>query len=296
MEGQNIRSWGILLLLAFVWGSSFILMEKALHGEGGIDLLSPMQIAQFRLAISGITLIPFSIIALRKIEPKMLIWISMVGIFGNGIPAFLFPLAQTKLASGFAGMLNTLTPFFVFLIAVFIFGTRVKRRQIIGLFIGLAGAVGLIMVEKGVSGEFSIPHALYIVIATICYGISVSILHFKLKKANSLFVAALALLIVGLPSTISILIRGELQILNQGSDMVYAFGYVIILSVLGTALALILFNRLVQVTNSIFASTVTYIIPIFAALWGVYFGEQIGWLHILFGAVIIGGVYLVNKK
>lgn len=271
-------------------------MEKALHGPEEENLLSPLQVSLSRLAISGFSLLPFAVIALKKVSIRQFFWITLVGIFGNGLPSYLFPLAQENLGSGFAGMLNTLTPIFVFLISIVVYNVAVKRNQIIGLLLGLLGAMGLVFIEKGASGNFSYLSAFWIILATICYAISVTTMYHKLKDVKPLHVASLALIIVGIPSFLYGLSAGWISEIYSSGPLLEATGYVTILSVFGTAWALVLFNQLVQKTDSIFASTVTYIIPIFAAMWGIFHGERIGLFHLFFGAIIISGVYLVNKK
>ena len=289
-------SWLTLFLLAFIWGSSFILMELALFDENKNPTISPLMVALYRLVISGLVLLPFSLTSIFKIRQKDLFWIALVGIFGNGIPGFLFPMAQTNLASAFTGMLNSLTPFFTFLLALIVFRMKVRWMQVLGLAIGLVGTVGLIGVESGFQGNFSIGYSLLVVLATICYAISVSIIHFKLKEVNPVHIASIALLMMGVPSLIAVLVTDNVRPILEVPAIQTSFMYIVILAIFGTALSLILFNKLVQKTDSIFASSVTYIIPIFAAMWGIYFGEDIGIWHLLFGAIIIGGVYLVNRK
>ena len=113
----------ILFFLAFIWGSSFILMKK------GLVAFTDQQVAALRLFIAFLTLLPFlfkAIIDLRKIQ---IIPLLIIGLFGNGLPAFLFTKAQTTLDSSFVGILNSLTPIFTLLVGIGIFGKKISIQK-----------------------------------------------------------------------------------------------------------------------------------------------------------------------
>lgn len=286
--------WILLIVLALIWGSSFILMKKALFDPSGAILYSPVQVAGLRLLIAGVVLLPISFKLIFKYNLSILFWMFLVAVFGNALPAILFTYAQTKLDSGYVGMLNSLTPIFTFLVAVFLFHQKFHRAQLIGLFIGLAGTLGLMSI-KGTAGDFYWEYSLMVVFASFCYGISVNIIHKKLVGIPSLNIASVALLIAAIP--------GGMYVASSNIGEVFANEYAIdgliftsILAIVGTAFALVLFNRLVQLTDAVVASSVTYFIPIVAVLWGVWDNESLTFIHLLFGLIILTGVYLVNKK
>ncbi len=283
----------LLILLAFTWGSSFILMKIGLFGTTGEPLFTSWEIGAMRIAIAGLVLAPWAMRTVRDIPRRQLIWVFLVGLIGNAIPAFLFTAAQTRLASSFAGMLNSLVPLFTLVIAMAVFRVRYKAVQIIGLLIGLAGAIGLIQAGQG-SGDFHLQSALLVVLATFCYATSVNIIRNKLGNVPSVSLAATSLLMVAIPNMLWLLSRDIIATTLEREDGMIGMVSVIGLAAIGTAAAVVVFNGLIKQTSAIFASSVTYVIPVFATLWGWVDGETLSWVHLLFAAVIISGVYLVN--
>lgn len=295
MEGKKEKenkliTWILIAVLAVIWGSSFILMKK------GLEVYSPDVVAAFRMFLSFIVMIPFSFKFLKTVKPHHWKFICATGFLGNGIPSILFTTAQTMIASSVAGMLNSLTPLFTLLAGTLVFGIKVKKANIAGVFLGLAGAVTLILTHsKGTLGE-NPNYGLFIVIATICYAFSVNILRNKLYELNPLAITGLALMFVGVPAGIYLFTTTffETVLINQQSKM--AFIYICILSIMGTGVSTVLFNHLIKFTTALTASSVTYLIPIVAMLWGLLDGENIGIIHLWSMAGILGGVYLINKK
>lgn len=278
-----------LVLLALIWGSSFILMKR------GLESFSANQVAAFRMFFATVFFIPVIAKSYQKINKKNAFWLIFVGLIGNFIPAFLFTAAQTQISSSLAGMLNALTPFFALVIGVFLFSSKVRWWNIIGVLTGLAGAIGLI--AQGATDVFKgdIRYAALVVLATLFYGATVNIIKNKLSDLRGIETAALAMFFVG-PFAGVYLIFSDFQQALESPNFTINLVYVIILAVFGTTLALMAFNTLIQRTSALFASSVTYIVPIFAMLWGVFDGEVITLLQYIFMGVILLGVYMVNKK
>lgn len=243
--------------------------------------------------LAAVVLLPIAIRTVRRISRRSIWWMMLVGIIGNGIPAYLFTLAELKIDSGYAGILNSLTPFFALVIGLSMFQLKVKRVQLIGMVLGLAGAVGLIA-QNGFVGQFNLGYSLIVVLATFCYGLSVNFIHYKLKGEKPLAIASVALVFVGVPSTIFLFTTDFLDVLQTNPGGWAGFGYIAILGIVGTAIALIIFNQLLLTTSVIISTSVTYIIPVVAVAWGVVFGEILTALHGVFGAIILAGLYLVN--
>ena len=287
-QNSNIANWSIMIFLAFIWGSSFILMKR------GLDVFSYVQVADLRMGLAWLSLIPFVWNQLKKTPKNFWIPLAVVGLFGNGIPAFLFTKAQTQLDSSLTGILNALVPLFTLLIAVFIFKTKVKRYNILGIFIGLSGAVWLVAGDGVVIKNAH--YAWFVVVATICYAISLNTIKNYLGEVNPIHIAGLAFFFVGPPTLFHLFSTDFLEIMNTNEEAWSALGYIFILAVIGTSVALAIFNKLVARTNAIFASSVTYLIPVFAIMWGIIDGEHIALQHILGTAIIFAGIYLVNKQ
>lgn len=284
-----------LLLLAFIWGSSFILMKLALFDAQGAPLFSSTQVAAMRILFAGLTLLPFARRALRTVQRKHLIWLLIVGVCGNLIPAFLFTKAQTQLDSSIAGMLNSLVPVFTLIIGMVFFNTRVRWVQVLGLVIGLCGAIGLISLENS-SGDVLMVPSLLVVMATLCYAISVNVIRNKLHELRPLTIAATALASMAIPCFIYLCTGDVLVVAHENPSAGQGLLAVLTLSVIGTAAALVIFNKLVQQTSAIFASSTTYVIPVFAAFWGWVDHEALSWMHLVFASIILTGVYLINRK
>ncbi len=281
----------LLIALALIWGSSFILMKN------GLKVYSSAQVATMRMFFSFLFLLPLTIRYAFKIPIKYYGMITLVGLLGNGIPAILFATAQTKLNSSTAGVLNTLTPIFTLVVAAVFFKQTFSLQRIAGVVLGLLGAIALIMLRSNGSIDPNYTYGLYILLATICYAWSVNLIKEYLHKLPALGISSLALLVIGpvygyyLFYHTDFILRVQLE-----TGSLDALFYVVLLAMFGTALSLILFNKLVQISNIVYASSVTYLIPIVALFWGIVDGEQLNIIHFIGMSMILSGVYLANRK
>ena len=284
-------NWSIFIALALIWGSSFILMKR------GLDVYTSDEVAAMRILIAFLFLSPLIFRHLKKeLWPHWKGFLGM-GLFGNFIPAFLFTKAETGISSSLAGILNSLTPLFALLLGLVIFKTRTDFIRVVGLVIGFLGAVGLMVVGKDVDITTNLSYGSYILIATLSYGLSVNIIKSQLGKVNSITATVWAMTFIG-PMAGAYLF-GFTDFTTRISSYPHAFeslGYISILAIFGTAISVILFNVLIKNTNVLFASSVTYLIPIVAIGWGAVDGDKIGLLHFLWIGFILFGVFLVNKK
>jgi drug/metabolite transporter (DMT)-like permease len=284
-------AWLILILLGITWGSSFILMKKAL-------LVFPSsEVGALRIVISFLFLLPFALIRLRNVKPKVLLILLLAGILGNGAPAFLFAKAQTVIDSSVAGILNSLTPLFTVLVGIIAFRLKLRWFNFLGVAIGMVGAMGLLAVSG--SGEFSFKfsYAIYVIIATILYAINVNIIKTYLKDVDSIGIVSLSFMLIGLPVLIYLIGFTDFTLrLTNHPQALTGLGYVAMLAIGGTALALMLFNKLLKMTDPVFASSVTYLIPIIAVLWGFLDGEKLGWSYLLWVLLVLTGIILVSAK
>ena len=282
-------AWIILIALAIIWGSSFILIKR------GLDAFSPGQVGSIRILFAFLFLLPFGIKSLSKLNKKDWFFLFIVGALGNYIPYLLFAKAETRLASSLTGVLNALTPIFTMIISLFVFKLKMKTWQVIGLFISLVGSLGISFVNnEGGFGSLNY-YALFVVAATFCYGVSSSTIKAKLSHIKPVINASISLLTVGPIALGYLLSTNFIEVLNTHPDAYSSLGYLLILGIIGTAIALILFNKLIYLSSAVFATSVTYLIPIVAVLWGVVDGENIYPLHFVGMALIIFGVYKVNK-
>lgn len=288
----------LLLLLAATWGSSFILMKVGLFGWGGgpgsSPVLSGVQLGLLRMALAGLVLSPFAIRRAQRWDRKTWVALAINGFIGSLLPAMLFALAQTRLPSATAGMLNALSPIWTLVIAVVFYAAAVRPKQVMGLLLGFGGAVGLMSLKDG-AGEVHWGAAAMVVLATSCYGLSINVVRNRLAGVAPVTISAVALCMTALPSALGFVLVGGVPALTGHEEGGHALLAVAVLACIGTAAALILFNALIQRTHALFASSVTYVIPLFALFWGWLDGEWIGWPHAVFGAVILSGVRLVAR-
>jgi len=282
-------AWGMFIVLALIWGSSFIIMKR------GLQSFSYAQIGMLRIATAWIFTV---LIAFRKFK----IWkkvhtapSAVVGYFGNAIPYILFPLAVTRLDSSLVGILNSLVPLFTLIIGLIWFKVRVRWIGITGIILGFTGALWLLL--PGVQVDPSkLGFGFYPIIATVCYALSINTINSKLSNLDSLSITLFSTTMVGPLALIYVFSTDFIDIMQTDPEAWLNLGYISILGVVGTSLAVILFNYLIKGTSSLFAASVTYAIPLVALLWGVWDGENVGPEHLVGMLLILAGVYLVNLK
>ena len=273
-------------------------MKVALFDSYGNTVYTDFQVAALRIAIAGLALLPLAISKIKTIKRESWIWILGIGVLGNLFPAYLFTSAQTQLPSGITGMLNSLTPLFTMLVGVLLFKTEFTQRQLIGLGVGFIGAIVLIIsggrlsemnegIHWGACGR--------VALATLFYGCSVNILKNKLEGIGPTAIASIALMLVMPIGLVALYFSDAANVALTHESGLYSLSAVGILALVGTAGALVLFNSLIKWTDALTASSVTYVIPVFAALWGWIDGEILTLGHLSGGVIILIGVALVKR-
>jgi drug/metabolite transporter (DMT)-like permease len=279
----------ILLLLAFIWGSSFILMKI------GLKSFSSEQAAGIRMLLASLVLLPYSLKNLKFLRKKDVKSLLIAGFIGSFIPAFLFTKAQTQIDSALAGMLNSLTPIFTLLIGILFHKTKFKWLQLAGLVLGLIGAIGLISSGKNIGLENVNSYTLLIVLATLFYGININEIKTKLSHLSGVQITSLSFFFTGPAAFIYLATTDFSPVLESANWPIHLLALAA-LGIIGTAIAMLLMNSLIRHSSAVYASSVTYIIPVFAILWGVLDNESIKALHIVCMSLILLGVYLTNRK
>jgi drug/metabolite transporter (DMT)-like permease len=284
-------NWIILIALALTWGSSFILMKR------GLEVFSSDQVAALRIFIAFIFLSPLIFKHVKK--PLLKHWKGYIGmgVIGNLIPAFLFTKAETGISSSLTGALNSLTPLFTLLISMLVFKEKTNWVNVLGILVGFVGATGLMMVGKSnenVTNESMF--IFYVIMATVCYALSVNIIKKYLSDVSSTTATVWALCFIGPVAGAYLFTTDFTTRLATHPAAWQSLGFTAVLAIFGTALSVIVFNTLIKNTGPVFASSVTYLIPIVAMGWGIFDNEHVMPLHFAWIALILGGVYLVNKK
>ncbi|WP_373495773.1 DMT family transporter [Aquiflexum sp.] len=288
-----LKAWGFLIVLALVWGSSFILIKR------GLEVYSPGEVGALRIVFAGMVLLPLSLPRLKGLNKRQVKNLIIVGLVGSFIPAFLFAKAQTQLSSSLTGVLNAMTPLFVVIIGALFFKSRITRRNGIGLIIAFVGVVILMMVKEGGLGNFSEinAYALLVLLACACYGLNLNIIKYRFVELKPVAITAISLSIVLPLALIFLFTSTQFSFkLVHVEGAVQAAGYLAILGIVGTALALILFNVMVKVATPVFASSVTYLIPVVAIMWGLLDGEVLLAGHYFGIIAVIFGVWVGNRR
>lgn len=284
-----LSAWLLLGLLALIWGSSFLLIKKGLLAFG------PMEVGALRISSAGIVLAPFIARRLNKITRKHWLKLASVGLVGSLIPAFMFAIAQTQLASGVTGVLNALTPIATLVIGSLFFHQKARFAQIIGIGIGLFGTLLLVTASANGSWDFNL-YALLVMAATVCYGLNLNLIKHKISDLSPLTITGISLLMAAVPATVYLFAGTEFIAQVQQPGAMLSLVSVLALGIVGTAGALMIFNHIVQLTNTVFTSSVTYLIPIVAVLLGVLDGESFWLQHGVGMLAILVGVWFANRK
>ena len=284
------NKWVYLFILSLIWGSSFILIKKGLVG------LTDYQLGSLRIVLTSLLLFSVGFKSIKQIQKKHWLWIAISGFVSSFFPPFLFAMAQNYIDSGVASILNSLTPLATVIVGVFMFRILSTKRQIVGVFIGLAGTLLLILAGAEVHNSQNYLYSSLIIIATLGYALNVNIIKKYLTDISALAVTTGNFLFIFFPALVILYYTGFFETILQSREMQISAIYVGILSLFGTAIAKVLFNKMIQISSPVFASSVTYTMPIVAVLWGVFDGEQFGILQIVAAAIILFGVYLSNRR
>lgn len=256
----------------------------------GLVAFSAMQVSSLRIIISAVVLLPF----LRKVDKKDLLFLILTGFLGSGLPTFIYPIAITKVDSSVVGIINSLTPVFTLIFGVILFRIKTNWISLFGMFLALSGAGILILKGKSISTLSINSFALFAVLAPMFYGFSANILKSKLNHIPALSLTAFTFVMM-LPFAIALLLQTNfIEIMETNPEAYSSLGFIAVLGVLGTAIALVVFNYLIKNTTAVYASTVTFIMPIVVLLWGIFDGENIGLPHLLALGLILLGVYFLN--
>jgi len=289
MKIDKLINWLLFLSLCIIWGSSFILMK---HSK---EQLSAYQLAALRIFSAGIVLFPFAVIHFRKIDQNKILLLILAGVTGNLLPAFLFASAIAKnIDSSLASILNSLTPLFVVVIAIVFFRDRIKTQKILGVLTGFTGLALLFLSWKGISFE-NFKYALLILLATILYGININTVAHFLKGINPLHVATVSLSFMIIPTAWVLWRENFFALQFSQTGVRWAVGEATILGIAGSAVATAIFYVLINRAGGLFASLVTYGVPVVGIFWGIMDGEKITITQIGCLLVILYGVYLVNR-
>lgn len=288
MESKQLK-WILLTILSLIWGSSFILIKKGLIG------LSPIQLGSLRILFAGIFLLAIGFKSISKITLQQWKFIAITAFFGTFIPAYLFAIAQTEIDSSVSSILNSLTPLNTLVIGSIAFGLQFKRNQIFGVIIGLIGSALLILNGAINHPEQNYYYALLVIIASLCYATNVNLIKKHLSGIAPLSITTGNFLVLLLPAALILYLTDFLDVVRL-PQVQHSMLFIIVLGVIGTGIANIIFFKLIQLSSPVFATSVTYLIPIVAFFWGLLDNEMLTPIQFIGAFIVLIGVYLSAKK
>lgn len=257
---------------------------------------SSSQVAALRIFLAFLFFLPIAFKHYKKEYLKHWKAFVAMGVLGNLIPAFLFTKAETVISSSLAGILNSLTPLFTLLVGIGFYSIKASSKKIVGIFVGLAGAIGLLYFSGKDDVYGNVWYGLLVVAATICYAISVNVIRARLMGVNPVTATVWAMTFIGPVAGIYLCFTDIVPRFKTEPLAFSSFGYIAILGIVGTSISVIFFNKLIHNTSALFASSVTYFIPLVAVFWGILAGEELQNIYFLFMALILLGVYRINNK
>ena len=286
----NLRKWGTLIILSVIWGSSYILIKKGLTG------LTPVQLGSLRVIITTILIAPIGYNKIKHIPKNKMKWVAVSAFVGSFFPAYLFAFAETEISSSVTAVMVSLTPLFTLLISVIIFGEELLKKQVIGVIIGFLGIVVLINNEL-LSSSFNLLYVMFIVLAAFCYAVNANLLKYKLPNIPALGIVFMSFLFMFIPAFI-VLFFSEFPFSDFTSDplILESIIYIVILALFGTAIAKVMYIKLLAISTPVFSVSTTYLMPVVAIFWGLLDGEEFKLTQFIGTSIILLGVYLVTKK
>jgi drug/metabolite transporter (DMT)-like permease len=284
------KKWFYLILLSFIWGSSFILIKKALIG------FTAMQLGGLRIVFASLALFVIGFRSLSEVKLKDWKWLIIAGFTSSFFPPFLFALAQTELDSGITSIFNSIVPLMTSLVGIALFGAIITKRQVLGVFIGLFGTVALVVAGMEFTPDQNYWYAIFIFLSAVGYAFNINIIKRHLSHLGPLAITTASFGVAFLPALFLVMYSGFFGEIQENIQMHEAIWYLLALAIIGTAWANILFNKLIHISSPVFAASVTYTIPLVAVLLGFWDGEIINFYQLVGGLIILFGVWLVNKK
>ncbi|TRO64432.1 DMT family transporter [Christiangramia sabulilitoris] len=286
---KNLK-WIYLIILSIVWGSSFILIKKALIG------LTALEVGSFRIIFAAVFLILVGFKSISRLSLRQWKWIILSGFLGSFFPVYLFAYAETEIDSAIASILNATTPLLTLIFGALFFRSVFSQNKITGVIVGLLGTAGLIISGASINPDQNYMYSILVIMAAACYAMNVNILKTRMSDISPLGIAAGNFSVLFLPAVLILFLSGFFENVEFNDAFQFSILSVAILGIIGTGVAMIIFNKLVQISDPVFTTSVTYTIPVVALGWGVMDGEIFSFWQLISAFVILIGVFIVNKS
>lgn len=287
---MNWKNLGLLLLLAAMWGPSFLFIKVA------VEDIPPLTLVLGRVAIGATFLSIVLVSQRRKLPNDRLLWrhLAVVALLHNALPWVLLSWGEQYIDSALASILNGTTPLFTIVLAHFLVqGDRMTASKVMGVLLGFVGLFLLILPSLAGGVQASTWGLLAVTIAAALYGVAIIYSRNHLRGLPPLVAPTSQLLLATLFMFPVAMIVDRPWTLPAPSTA--ALASLVALGILGTGLAFIIYYRLIETANPTYISMVTYVIPIFGVILGVLIlNEQLTWYALAGFALILLGVMVVN--
>jgi drug/metabolite transporter (DMT)-like permease len=274
---MNLRDTLILILLAAIWGASFLFMRIAVADLGAIVMI------QLRIGIGAACLLPIMLLRFRdQFDRNKLAHMTVVGITNSALPFTLLAYSTIHVTAGYTALLNSSVPLWSAIIAALWLRDWLTRWQVLGIFLGFIGVFVLIQ-EKAVL-TLSGPTMAIIAstLATMCYGFSANYTKRYLSGVPAITIATMSLLMASVCMLPLTLTYWPQHVISKESWL-----YVVVLGCLCTALAYILFYGLIKRVGPTKTVSVTFLVPVFGVFWGYIFLHESITMQMIAGSIII---------
>lgn len=261
----------------------------------GLVGLTPLQLGSLRIIFCALFLLAIGFKSLKTIPHTQWKYVALTAMFGTFLPVYLFSFAQTQIHSSISAILNSLTPLNTLLIGAAAFGLQFQRRQLFGVLIGLVGCALLIYNGAVNNPNQNYYYTLLVVAASACYATNVNLIKKYLSGLSPLSISTGNFAVLLVPALIVLFFSG-FQDIAALPNTVTSMLFIAVLGILGTGIANIIFFRLIQLSSPIFASSVTYLIPVVAFGWGLIDNESLSITQAVGAAIILIGVYFSARK
>ena len=289
MDNSKMK-WVYLGLLSLVWGSSFILIKKGLVG------LTALQVGSLRVVFATLFLLVIGLRSLRLVKRHQWKWLAVSVFFGTFFPAYLFAFAETEIDSAIVSILNSTTPLLSMILGILIFNASFIKRKFFGVIVGLMGTTALILGGAAVNPDQNYWYSLLVILASLFYGFNANIIKRELQSIPALAITTGNFMMISIPALLVLSFTGffSSEVLST-PELPLSLFFIAILGIVGTGAALIIFNKLIQISDPVFSTSVTYIVPLVAVGWGILDGEGFTLFQLFSGLIIILGVIIVNR-
>ncbi len=287
---MKFNKWFYLIALSLIWGSSFILIKKALIG------LEASQLGSIRIIFSSVFIFFIAwkkIFTIKKNEWK---WITLSAFLGSFFPAFLFAFAEKEIDSSVASIINSIVPLNTLILGMIIFKIQSTKRQIVGVLLGFFGTYLLISSGLQLNPDQNYNYAGLVILCSFLYALNVNIIKKYLQHLSALTITVGHFTAIIIPAVLVFLFSDFDFYSLEKEEVKISIFYVFILALFGTALAKIIFNKLIKISSPVFASSVTYSMLIVSIFWGIVDGEKFSIYQLIATFIIVFGVILTNKK